>query len=106
MKVDVAALLKKYGIVFIFIGICILLSIIAPAFASMRNVTNVVRQVSIIGIISMGVTFCIITTGIDLSSGSVLAFSGVIVACFSQTRVVEGQPISVVMPIFFSILLA
>lgn len=103
--VTVQQFLRKYGIVVIFLVICILLSIISPAFATMRNLTNVVRQVSIIGILAMGVTFCIITTGIDLSSGSVLAFVGVIVASFCQTKVVDTQPISVVMPIFFAILI-
>jgi inositol transport system permease protein len=53
----------------------------------------------------MGVTFCIITTGIDLSSGSMLAFVGVIVASLSQTKVVESQPVSIVMPIFFALLI-
>ena len=97
--------MRKYGIVVIFVVMCILLSIISPAFGSVRNLTNVVRQVSIIGIIAMGVTFCIITTGIDLSSGSVLALVGVIVASLSQTKVVDTQPVSIVMPIFFAILI-
>lgn len=105
-KYGIAKFMRKYGIVVIFIVMCILLSIISPAFGSLRNLTNVIRQVSIIGIIAMGVTFCIITTGIDLSSGSVLALVGVIVASLSQTKVVDTQPVSIVMPIFFAILIA
>jgi inositol transport system permease protein len=104
-KYGVAKFMRKYGIVVIFIVMCIVLSIISPAFGSVRNLTNVVRQVSIIGILAMGVTFCIITTGIDLSSGSVLALVGVIVASLSQSKVVETQPVSIVMPIFFAILI-
>jgi inositol transport system permease protein len=104
-NVNMQRFLRKYGIVVIFLAICILLSIISPAFATLRNLTNVVRQVSIIGIIAMGVTFCIITTGIDLSSGSMLAFVGVIVASLSQTKVVDSQPVSIVMPIFFALLI-
>lgn len=104
-NVNMQRFLRKYGIVVIFLAICILLSIVSPAFATLRNLTNVVRQVSIIGILAMGVTFCIITTGIDLSSGSVLAFVGVIVASLSQTKVVDSQPISVVMPIVFALLI-
>ncbi len=103
-NVNMQQFLRKYGIVVIFLVICILLAMISPAFATLRNLTNVIRQVSIIGILAMGVTFCIITTGIDLSSGSVLAFVGVIVASFSQTKVVDTQPISLVMPIFFALL--
>lgn len=99
-------LFRKYGMVFIFVAMCLVLSFVAPGFATLRNLTNVVRQVSIIGILAMGVTFCIITCGIDLSSGSVLAFVGVIVASFSQTKVVDGQPVSVVAPILIGIVLA
>ncbi|NPD73332.1 ABC transporter permease [Oceanispirochaeta sp. M1] len=95
--------MSKYGIVVIFIGMCLILSIVSPAFRSMRNVTNVIRQVSIIGIVSMGVTFCIITTGIDLSSGSMIALISVVVASLSQNSVNPDQPISVVMPIAFGI---
>ncbi len=104
-NINLQQFMRKYGIVVIFLAICILLSIRSPAFATLRNLTNVVRQVSIIGILAMGVTFCIITTGIDLSSGSVLAFVGVIVASFSQTKVVDTQPVSMVMPIFFALLI-
>lgn len=100
-----ADLFRKYGMVFIFVAMCVILAFTAPGFATLRNLTNVVRQVSIIGILAMGVTFCIITCGIDLSSGSILAFVGVIVASFSQTKVVNGQPVSVVAPIIVGILI-
>jgi len=100
------AFMNKYGIVVIFIGLCIILSIVEPAFRSMRNVTNVIRQVSIIGIVSMGVTFCIITTGIDLSSGSMIALISVVVASTAQNAVNPDQPISVVMPILFAIIIS
>ena len=104
-RISVAQVLNKYGIVFILIGICILMSILTPAFFSIRNLTNVIRQVSIIGILAIGVTFAIITTGIDLSSGSVLALVGVVVASLSQTQIIEQQPVAFIIPIFFSILI-
>ena len=84
---SIGAFMNKYGIVVIFVGLCIIMSIVSPAFRSMRNVTNVIRQVSIIGIVSMGVTFCIITTGIDLSSGSMIALISVVVASTAQNAV-------------------
>lgn len=68
----------------ILIGMIVLLSILSPYFLQVRNLLNVVRQISLIAIIGMGVTMCIITTGIDLSSGSVLALAGVIAASFAQ----------------------
>ncbi|MDC7226499.1 MAG: ABC transporter permease [Spirochaetales bacterium] len=103
---SLGAFMNKYGIVVIFIGLCVILSIVSPAFLSIRNITNVIRQVSIIGIVSMGVTFCIITTGIDLSSGSMIALISVVVASMSQNAVSDSQPISIVMPILFAILIS
>lgn len=74
----------KYGIFLIFIAMVILVSILTPAFLSSQNLINVVRQISFIGIVAMGVTMVIITTGIDLSSGSVIALVSVITASFAQ----------------------
>ena len=56
----------------------IISSILSPAFLTGRNVMNVLRQMSIITIIGFGVTMIIITGGIDLSSGSVVALTGVL----------------------------
>ena len=60
------------------------ISLVKPVFLSQKNLLNVVRQVSVIGLISLGVTLAIISKGIDLSSGSVLAFAGVIAASMAQ----------------------
>lgn len=76
--------LKTYGIFLILILMCLILSILSPAFMSMGNMMNIIRQISVIGLIAFGVTMCIITTGIDLSSGSVLALSAVVAASLAQ----------------------
>ncbi|MHB1394052.1 MAG: ABC transporter permease [Clostridia bacterium] len=78
------AFIKKYGIVLILLGLFILMSVLSPAFLKTRNLLNVVRQISVIGLIGMGVTIVIITTGIDLSSGSVIALSAVVAASLAQ----------------------
>jgi inositol transport system permease protein len=75
---------SKYGIFLIFIAMVILMSLLTPGFLSSQNLLNVVRQVSFVGIVAMGVTMVIITTGIDLSSGSVIALVSVITASFAQ----------------------
>ncbi len=98
--------LQNYGILCVLILLIVIMASINPAFRSLTNATNVLRQVSIIGIISMGVTFAIITGGIDLSSGSMVAFVGVVVASMSQHTLMDGQPLGVVMPIVFAIILA
>lgn len=58
----------------------IVLSLMSPYFLTIPNLLNIVRQVSIIAIISFGMTMVILTGGIDLSVGSMLAFSGAIAA--------------------------
>jgi ribose transport system permease protein len=55
----------------------IIASTLNPRFLTFRNLSNILRQVSVIGIVSMGMTVVIISGGIDLSVGSVLALSGV-----------------------------
>jgi len=80
MKIDVKHLLKHYSIIFAFVIICIALSFLSPAFLRVTNILNVIRQTSIYGIMAVGITFVILTGGIDLSVGSMLALSGIVLA--------------------------
>ncbi|NPV53148.1 MAG: ribose ABC transporter permease [Firmicutes bacterium] len=72
--------LQKYGIVIVLVGICVVLSFMSPVFLTVSNLTNVVRQISMNGILAAGMTMVIITAGIDLSVGSQVALTGAIVA--------------------------
>src|SRR5699024_630341 len=63
-----------------FIILCIFFSVASQEFLSMSNLSNIVRQVSINGILAVGMTFVILTGGIDLSVGSVMALTGTIMA--------------------------
>lgn len=83
------ALPKEATLILIFIGMCVVLSILAPRFFTVGNLRNLVRQTSIIGIVALGMTYVIISGGIDLSVGSVLAFSGIVGALL----MVSGVPI-------------
>ena len=65
----------------------ITLSLLSPHFLTTPNILNVLRQVSIIAIISVGMTYVIITGGIDLSVGSVLAISSVVMAVLMKLGV-------------------
>jgi len=80
MKNTLATTLKNYGIILAFIIICAALAILSPVFLTRNNILNVIRQTSIYGIMAVGMTFVILTGGIDLSVGSVLALSGAICA--------------------------
>jgi ribose transport system permease protein len=60
--------------------ICVVLSIASPEFLTTSTLTNVMVQVSVVGIAAVGATFVIITSGIDLSVGSLVALSGMVAA--------------------------
>ena len=83
-KTQLKSIISKYGIYFVFLGMVIFMSIMHPAFLTINNLLNVVRQVTSIGLIALGVTMIIITRGIDLSSGSVLALVSVVAASLAQ----------------------
>ncbi|NLJ39988.1 MAG: ribose ABC transporter permease [Candidatus Atribacteria bacterium] len=61
-------------------GLGVILSFLSPAFLTVDNILNILRQVSVISIIAAGETFVILTGGIDLSVGSVLGLCGVLLA--------------------------
>jgi len=82
--IKLAALLKKYGIVFALILLIAGISLAEPKFLSPTNIFNVLTQSSIYGIMALGMTLVIITKGIDLSVGSILAFSGIVAASLGQ----------------------
>jgi ribose transport system permease protein len=62
------------------VGLILVLWALTPHFLTISNLLNVAEQATIIAIIAVGMTFVIITGGIDLAVGSVLAFSGVVMA--------------------------
>jgi ribose/xylose/arabinose/galactoside ABC-type transport system permease subunit len=73
----VSALVKKFQKPLILAAFVIVLTIIAPhSFPTSRNISNVLWSVSTIGIMACGSIFVILLGGIDLSVGSVMAFSG------------------------------
>lgn len=77
--------LRKYAIVAILIGMIVFLSVMTNGtFLQTQNLINVVRQVSVIAILAIGVTVAIISTGIDLSVGAVLALSAVVASSLAQ----------------------
>ncbi|WP_419724476.1 ABC transporter permease [Terrisporobacter petrolearius] len=76
---------RDYGVLIGFVVLCIAISMATPAFLSKQNVLNLLRQSSIIGIISAGMTFVIISGNFDISVGAVAALSGVIVMRLATT---------------------
>lgn len=66
------------GILPILLAICIIFSLVTPSFLSVGNLINVIRQASINIVLATGMTFVILTGGIDLSVGSILGVTAVV----------------------------
>ncbi|GAA3978451.1 ABC transporter permease [Actinomadura viridis] len=73
-------LLRNGNLLLIFLGLCVVASVIAPEFLTARNIANLLQQSSLVGIVAIGMTMVILTAGIDLSVGSTAAFAGMLVA--------------------------
>jgi len=74
----------NYGVALVLVIIIIIVSFISPSFFSVQNFQNILKQISVIGILSCGMTFVIIAGGIDLSVGSIISLAGVMVINFVQ----------------------
>ncbi len=74
----------KYNTVFIFLTMLVVSALVSDVFFTSANLFNLIRQVTPIGIISMGMLLVILTGGIDLSVGSIVALTSVLCALFTQ----------------------
>jgi len=73
-------ILSELGALSALILLCIVMTFLSSNFLTPVNLLNILQQISIISIIAVGLTFVIILGGIDLSVGSIVAFSGLIMA--------------------------
>jgi ribose/xylose/arabinose/galactoside ABC-type transport system permease subunit len=81
---DLVSVLGKFAPLIFLAILVVILSVLRPNFLSAFNLFNVMRQISFIGILAVGMTFVILTAGIDLSVGSLLALSGIICATVAK----------------------
>src|SRR6202158_5340165 len=116
---------QRYGTLLILLGLCLVFTVIgpwrttrdacdlgqqvssltlvkngqwcAPVFASQVNLLNLVRQVSVIGIVALGEMLVILTGGIDLGVGSIVGFTGVIAAALQRDN--AGLTLSFLVPL-------
>lgn len=94
--------LLKYNTLFIFVVLLVASSIASEAFFTERNIFNLLRQMAGIGIVSMGMLLVILTAGIDLSVGSMMALASVLSARFLSSM---PLPLSILLTILIGILL-
>jgi ribose/xylose/arabinose/galactoside ABC-type transport system permease subunit len=84
---------RRFGLLLFIILLFVVMSIIRPVFLTSGNLINVLRQVSMNGILAVGMTFVILTGGIDLSVGAVVAVTSVIAGRLME----EGHGIAAAM---------
>src|SRR6201987_3428731 len=82
--VDVFGIVARFAPLLFLIALMILFAAVQPRFLSEINLFNVMRQVSITGLLAVGMTFVILTAGIDLSGGSLVAFAGLVAAAVAK----------------------
>lgn len=75
---SVLAFLRRFATLSVLLLMCAALSLLSPYFLNLNNLLNVVSQSAINGVLAVGLTLVIITGGIDLSVGSMLALSGIV----------------------------
>jgi ribose transport system permease protein len=83
----VAHYARQFGTLGGLVALCLVLWILTPHFLTVSNLLNVAQQTAINAVIAVGLTFVIISGGIDLSVGSVVAFSGVVMASLLESAV-------------------
>lgn len=93
------AWLAQFGLVLALLVICAALSVARPQFLTIANLITVVRQISLNGILAVGVTYVLLTGGVDLSLGSMVALTGVAAACFAHP---DQYPL--IVPVFVGVL--
>ncbi len=79
------------GAIVAFLLIAIVGSLLSPTFLTQRNITNVMRQTAMLGVVTVGMTFVILTAGIDLSVGMVLSLTSVVAAMLFNNG--QGMPL-------------
>ena len=79
----IISLLQQQGALIALIAACIFGFARYSTFLTPENLLNVLRQNSMLGLMALGMTFVILTAGIDLSVGSLLAVAGIVAATLS-----------------------
>ncbi len=80
MNSKFAKFAREYGIILVFLALVIVFTILSPAFSSLINAMNIIRQISMMGIVTVGFTFVLLGGGLDLSVGSQIAIMNITVS--------------------------
>jgi inositol transport system permease protein len=82
--------LRRWGTSLFLVFLIVALALLNPHFLTVRNLLNILTEVSIFGIVAVGMTFVIVSGGVDLSVGSLLAFAAMTGALAAETAGLQG----------------
>ncbi|MHC4143185.1 MAG: ABC transporter permease [Planctomycetota bacterium] len=85
--VNMKLLISRCRLLVVLLGMAFALALVSDTFLTVKNLENILQQISINVCLAIGMTLVILTGGIDLSVGSVLAFSGVVMAGFIKNGI-------------------
>ena len=89
-KKDVKGFITKYGVVFALVIVMVFFTVMKAKFLTVDNMLNMLRATSINALLAIGMTFVVLTGGIDLSVGSIVGASGMFAALVARTE--TGMP--------------
>lgn len=103
-RARMVSLLQRQGALLALLGVFIFATVRYEDFLTDRNLFNVLRQNSMLGLVALGMTFVILTGGIDLSVGSLLAVAGVVAANLAGRGMIAALLIAVALTTLLGLL--
>lgn len=85
-KMTTSQFLEKFATLIGLLVVILIFSLLKPKFLDVSNIFNLLRQASINGLLALGMTYVVLTGGIDLSVGSILGASGIFAALVAQNQ--------------------
>jgi ribose/xylose/arabinose/galactoside ABC-type transport system permease subunit len=92
MKAKLLSGLSNYGLFLVLILLIVISAILSPYFFTYQNLASVLTQASLTGLLALGMTFVILTGGIDLSVGSIVGFSSILYATILHGAIFTFMP--------------
>lgn len=83
---DIRGFIAKYGVIIGLVIIMVFFTVMKAKFLTVENMMNMLRQTSINGLLAIGMTFVVLTGGIDLSVGSIVGASGMFAALIARSE--------------------
>ena len=99
-KIDISKILGKYGVYIALLVLFVVMSFASNSFLTVTNLFNILKQNAVYGVLAVGMTFVIVTGGIDLSVGAIVALA----ACFATKLAQDGSGVPVIVAILVGLI--